>query len=82
MTVKRKKKSKLAAIDFVSSSSNSTSLDNGSQGLKAELIAEDSLSISSSLEGGDDDCCVGGLLLSFVTERGYKITRRHAIMCV
>lgn len=80
MTVKRKKKSKLAAIDFVSS--NSTSLDNGSQGLKAELIAEDSLSISSSLEGGDDDCCVGGLLLSFVTERGYKITRRHAIMCV
>lgn len=81
MTVKRKKKkSKLAAIDFFSS--NSTSLDNGSQGLKAELIAEDSLSISSSLEGGDDDCCVGGLLLSFVTERGYKITRRHAIMCV
>ena len=78
MTVKRKK---LAAIDFFSSSSNSTSLDNGSQGLKAELIAENSLSISS-LEGGGDDDWVGGLLLSFVTERGYKITRRHAIMCV
>ena len=71
----------MAAIDFFSSSSNSTSLDNGSQGLKAELIAENSLSISS-LEGGGDDDWVGGLLLSFVTERGYKITRRHAIMCV